>query len=563
MKKKDLASAVIDRVDYPNKGVFHVDETGEEGVVKNVIPGQEVLFRVYKKHGTTVFGNRLEVVKPSPLETRPPLCDHFGRCGGCLYQTVPYADQLRMKEEQIRCLLGPVTDEDTVFDGIKASPMEFEYRNKIDLSFGDEEIGGPLALGMHRTGTRYTVLDAENCALAHPDMRLILKTIRDYCASAGLPFYNKLKHIGYLRYLMLRRSEASGEILAVLATSSQEEHDFGGLAEQLKALPLQGSFAGFHHAICDRVADALLPDEVRCIFGRDYFYEKILGLTFKVTLFSFFQTNTRGAEVLYAAVRDYMETSGIGSPGADGRKPVIYDLYSGTGTIAQLVSKNAEHVYGIEIVSEAVEDARRNAAVNGIENCTFLAGDVPELLGTLPERPDYVILDPPREGVSEKALRQINDYHIPNMVYISCKATSFLRDMVYLRRFGWKMSRFVLVDMFPQTQHVETVVQLSKGNISSEKIRVEFNLEDMDMSKFQQGATYEQIQDWVQEKYGFHVTHLNIAKTKRKCGIIERQNYNLPKREDSRSPETPKEKEEAIIEAFKVFQMIQALDKQD
>ena len=464
MKKRDIGSAVIDRVDYPNTGHFRIPETGESGTVKNVIPGQEVRFRVYKKHGNMVYGNRIDVVTPSPLETREPFCDNFGRCGGCLYQTLPYSEQLKLKEEQIRRLFAPIVSQDTVFDGIKASPLELGYRNKLDLSFGDEEIGGPLMLGMHRTGTRYTVLDAKTCRLGHPDMTAIQTAIRDCFREAGLPFYNKLKHIGFLRFVMLRRSEATGEILVVIATSSQMEYDFSPLVSRLLSLPLEGTIAGIHHAVCDRVADALLPDEVRCLFGKDFFYEKLLGLTFKVTLFSFFQTNTSGAEVLYDTVRGYVRETIHRMDGDSLKKPVLYDLYSGTGTIAQLLSSESEHVYGVEIVEEAVRDAIKNAAMNGIDNCTFLAGDVPEILPVLPERPDYVILDPPREGVHEKALRQILEYGIPYIVYISCKATSFVRDMVYLKRYGWSIRRYALIDMFPETQHVETVCLLSKSS---------------------------------------------------------------------------------------------------
>lgn len=458
MKRKEIASAVIERVDYPNKGRFFVSDTGEKGIVKNVIPGQEVRFRVYKKHGEHVYGNRLEVLKKSPLETREPFCDNFGICGGCLYQTVPYEKQLEMKADQIRRLLSEVLSEDSVFDGIKASPHELEYRNKIDLSFGDEVPGGPLTLGMHKMGTRYTVLDADTCRLMHSDLIDVMKAVREYCASCGLPFYNKLRHEGFLRYLMLRRSETTGEILMVLATSSQIAHDFSDLVKQLLALPLEGRFAGIFHAIDDRYADALIADEVRCLYGQDFFYETLLGLKFKVTIFSFFQTNTAGAEVLYETVREYVRM------GQDGKSPVLYDLYCGTGTIAQLLAQEADKVYGIEIVEEAVQAARNNAALNGLENCTFLSGDVFETLPEIPEKPDFVVLDPPREGVHEKALKKIHAFGIRNMVYISCKTTSFVEDMRFLRDYGWKIARYALVDMFPETQHVETIVLLQKLN---------------------------------------------------------------------------------------------------
>ncbi len=458
MKRKDVGEALIGRVDYPNKGRFCIEETGEKGIVKNVIPGQKVRFRVYKKNKGIVYGNRLEVLEASPLETRKPLCSLFGQCGGCLYQTMPYDSQLRMKKEQILRLFEDILDEDTVFDGIKESPAELGYRNKIDLSFGNEVREGPLTLGMHKMGTRYTVLDADSCILVHPDLTAILTCVREYFAAEGVPFYNKLSHEGFLRYLMLRRSETSGEILVVLATSSQMSFDFSPLIGRLNELPLAGSIAGFLHAVCDRYADALLPDEVHCLFGRDYFYESILGLKFKVTAFSFFQTNTLGAEVLYETAGNYIRMC----RNKNGAKPVLFDLYCGTGTIAQIMAGESERVYGIELIEEAVQAAKNNALLNGIENCTFLAGDVFEMLPEIPERPDLVVLDPPREGVHEKALRRILDYGISRMIYISCKASSFAEDMRYLKQCGWKVERFSLVDMFPETQHVETIALLSK-----------------------------------------------------------------------------------------------------
>ena len=520
MKRKEVGEALIERVDYPNKGRFRLPETGEKGIVKNVIPGQKVSFRVYKKHKETVFGNRLEVLEKSPLETREPFCDQFGRCGGCLYQTLPYETQLKMKAEQVQNLLKEVLSEDSIFDGIKGSPHELGYRNKLDLSFGDEVIGGPLTLGMHKTGTRYTVLDADTCKLAHPDMTTILKEVRAYCTKEQLPFYNKLRHEGFLRYLMLRRSETTGEILVLLAVSSQMSHDFTPLAERLCALQLTGSIAGVFMAIDDRYADALIADEVHCLYGRDYFYETILGLRFKVTLFSFFQTNTAGAEVLYDMVRRYVRShavsgaadmkGSIGSPGetaeADGARtdaagtergetktaetdragtdtagadrgetengeirpakpdtlPVLYDLFCGTGTIAQVLAQEAKQVYGIELIEEAVEAASKNAALNELDNCMFYAGDVFETLPAMPEKPDFVILDPPREGVHEKTLKLINGYGINGMVYISCKASSFVSDMRFLKENGWKIVRYCLVDLFPETHHVETVVLMSR-----------------------------------------------------------------------------------------------------
>lgn len=461
LKRKDIAEEVIDRVDYPNKGHFKDAESGQEGQVKNVVEGQKVRFRVFKRRGGIVYGRLISVTQRSPIETREPFCAISDDCGGCLYQRVPYEKQLAIKTAQLKKLLQPVLSPDSVFDGIKPSPKEMHYRNKLDFSFGDAVPGGPMTLGMHRRGTRYTVLDADSCALAHPDLTRIAAEVRAFCAGSGLPFFNKIKHEGYFRFLMLRRSETTGEILVCLAATTQYRQDFSELVNRLTDLPLEGRIAGIFLADDDRLADALLPDKLHCLCGQDFFTEHILGLNFKVSLFSFFQTNTLGAEVLYRTVREYVKESPLFNEEKK-RKPVIYDLYSGTGTIGQMMAPAASHVYGIEIIPEAVEAANENAAQNGLTNCTFLAGDVLEMLGTLAEQPDYIILDPPREGLHPKALKEIAACGVPNMVYISCKATSFVRDMKVLSEYGYEVKRWSIADLFPATQHAEVICLLGK-----------------------------------------------------------------------------------------------------
>lgn len=453
LKRKDLSEGTIVRVDYPNRGRF-LSAAGQHVTVKNVIPGQKIFFRVFKKHGDRVEGRLIHVLEKSPLETRPPVCSIFPACGGCLYQTVPYGEQLKMKTDQVQRLLSSVTDEETVFDGIKRSPQEFAYRNKMEFSFGDAEPRGPLTLGLHKKGTTYDVLTAPDCKIVHEDFTKILNATLDYCTRAGFQQYNKRTHEGYLRYLPIRRSETTGEILVFIITSGQREHDFTDWAEMLLSLKLDGKITGIFHGIDDNPADRVETQQIRTFYGRDWITESLLGLHFKLTAFSFFQTNTRGAEVLYDMVRTYVT-------GEMKEKPVIYDLYSGTGTIAQIVSPAAGHVYGIELVPEAVEAALENAAANGITNCTFLAGDVLEMLQEIEEKPDFIILDPPREGIVPKSLEKIIAYGVPRMVYISCKASSFRKDMEVLREYGWRIERYGLVDMFPETCHVETVCLLS------------------------------------------------------------------------------------------------------
>ena len=356
-----------------------------------------------------------------------------------------------------------------------------------------------------------------------------------------------MQHTGYLRHLLLRRGVTTGEILVHVITTSQEEHDLESLKEELLALPLEGKIVGIMHIINDSLSDVVQSDETRILYGQDFFYETLLGLRFKISTFSFFQPNSLAAEVLYSIVREYI---------GDTKDKVVFDLYSGTGTIAQLAASVADEVIGVEIVEEAVEAAKQNAALNNLSNCKFIAGDVLKVLDDLTEKPDVIILDPPRDGIHPKALPKILSYGVDHIVYISCKATSLARDLPAFLAAGYKLEKACCVDQFCQTVHVETVVLLSKGEIDSKKVRVEFSLEDMDMSEFQDGATYPQIKEYVLEHTGLKVSNLYISQIKRKCGLEVGKNYNLPKSEDSRQPQCPQEKEKAIREAFKYFGMI-------
>ena len=313
LKRGSIVDLTISRVDYPNRGRYETEE-GQKITVKNTLPGQRVETRIFKKHQERLEGKLLRVLSPSPLEPEAPVCDLFPECGGCLYQTLPYEEQLRLKADQVRRLLAESCSPETVFDGIIRSPSAFAYRNKMEFSFGDDRPDGPVNLGLHRRGTTYDVLDASSCRLVHPDLTKILAATRDYCRQMHLPKYNKKIHVGVLRYLLLRRSETNGEILAYLVTSSQTDHSFEGWAEKMLELPIEGTFAGIFHGIDDAKADALIVERADCLYGREYFYEELLGLHFRVTAFSFFQTNTRGAEVLYEAARAYV----FGSAPKDG-----------------------------------------------------------------------------------------------------------------------------------------------------------------------------------------------------------------------------------------------------
>ena len=598
MKKGQVFEAKVERVDFPNKGVA---ETGEGAVVvKNSLPGQIIKLSVNKVRKGKAEGRLLEVIEKSPLETGHP-CSHFGVCGGCTYLSLPYSEQLKIKESQVKRLLDGVLQRQErpwVWEGIKGSPVEYEYRNKMEFSFGDEVKDGPLSLGMHKRGSFYDVVTVDDCQIVDGDYRLILETVRDYFAGQGVGYFHKLTHKGYLRHLLVRKASRTGEILVALVTTSQEvwgkdnaridrelnndtvnlndsivrndktdsgtvklqteEQLLRGFLNSLLTLEregkLSGRFAGILHIVNDSQADVVKSDRTEVLYGQEFFYEELLGLRFKISTFSFFQTNSHGAEVLYETVREYVGELGDSSGDEPGK--IVYDLYSGTGTIAQLMAPVAKKVIGVEIVEEAVEAARRNAEENGLKNCEFIAGDVLKVLDDISERPDLIILDPPRDGIHPKALPKIIGYHVERIVYISCKPTSLVRDLEEFLDSGYQVERAVAVDQFPWTANVETVVLLSKGEIQSKKLRVEFSLEDMDMSGFREGATYQEIKDYVKEQTGLSVSSLYIAQVKRKCGLDVGLNYNLSKKENAKVPQCPPEKEEAIRAALKYFKMI-------
>ncbi|MGN0314284.1 MAG: 23S rRNA (uracil(1939)-C(5))-methyltransferase RlmD, partial [Fusicatenibacter sp.] len=312
---------------------------------------------------------------------------------------------------------------------------------------------GPLSLGLHKKGSTYDVLTAGDCRIVHPDFTAILRCVLTYFSEKGVRYYHKLNHEGYLRHLLIRRAEKTGEILVNLVTTSQEEHNLMPLVSKVLELPLEGRIVGFLQIVNDSLADVVQSDETRVLFGQDYFYESLLGLNFKITPFSFFQTNSLGAEVLYSTVRDYV---------GETKDKTIFDLYSGTGTIAQILAPVAREVIGVEIVEEAVEAAKENAAANGLKNCRFLAGDVLKVIDSITKKPDFIVLDPPRDGIHPKALPKIIQYGVDKMVYISCKPTSLARDLEVLIEAGYRVEKVCLVDLFPGTVHVETVVLLVK-----------------------------------------------------------------------------------------------------
>ena len=560
MKKGQIVEGIIERVDFPNKGILRAED-GTRVIVKNAIMGQKVSAAVNKVRKGKGEGRLLEVLEKSALELPEPGCVHYGICGGCTFQSLPYEEQLSMKEQQVKDLIDAVITEENKgyeFLPIKASPRPKAYRNKMEFSFGDEYKDGPLALGMHKRGSFYDIVNVGECQIVDEDFRRVLKITLEYFKERQIPFYHKLRHTGYLRHFLVRKAAKTGEILVDLVTTTQTD----GLGAETESILLDGwvkalceetydgVLKGILHTKNDSVADTIKNEGTDILFGQDFFYEELLDLKFKITPFSFFQTNSLGAEVLYQTAREF-----IGDALDDEASQTVFDLYSGTGTIAQILSPVAKKVIGVEIVEEAVVAARENAALNGLTNCEFIAGDVLKVIDTIEEKPDYIVLDPPRDGIHPKALEKIIRYNVPQMVYISCKPTSLARDLEVLQARGYKVKKVQCVDMFPATGNVETVVLLSQQK-PDDTIEIDLDLDELDATSAELKATYQEIKDYVLKEFGLKVSSLYISQVKRKCGIEVGENYNLPKTENPKVPQCPKEKEDAIKAALKYFAMI-------
>lgn len=481
MKKGQVYKGTVERMDFPNKGIV-ILEDGKKAVVKNALPGQRISFSINKVRKGRGEGRLLKVLEKSPLELNEIPCEHFGTCGGCTFLNLSYEKQLELKGHQVRQLIGPVCDiyQDQrdgrafsdIFEGIKESPRQFAYRNKMEFSFGDNYKDGPLCLGMHKRGSFHDIVTVSGCKIVDEDYSRILSAVLTYFQEQGVPYYHKMRHMGYLRHLLVRKAVKTGEILIDLVTTTQMENDaeeslLKGFQEVLLGISLEGKIVGILNTHNDSLADAVINEQTRILYGQDYFFEEILGLRFRISPFSFFQTNSLGAEVLYETVREFVADAG------DDR--VVYDLYSGTGTIAQMLAPVARKVIGVEIVEEAVEAARENTRLNNLHNCEFIAGDVWKVLDGIEQQPDFIVLDPPRDGIHPKALERIIHYGVKRMVYVSCKPTSLARDLEVLQARGYMVERVCCVDMFPASANIEVVCLLSKLR-TKQNIEVELKM---------------------------------------------------------------------------------------
>ena len=450
MKKRDIIEFEIGKMEF---GGVSISQYGDRRIkMKGGIKGQKVKAAVKRTGRGKADVKMVELLERSPIETAE-VCPHFEGCGGCTMLSVDYAKQLEIKEEQVLELFEDAGIRGFEFLGVQGSPDNVGYRNKMEYTFGDAVKGGPLTLGLHKKGRHIDIQTVDGCMLVDSDFNTILKESLAFFQDAELPYYRVVNHEGYLRNLVVRKGIHTDEIMVNIVTSSQCEFDMSKFADMINGLELKGNVVSILHTINDGLADAVQCDEMRILYGVDYLHEEILGLKFKISPFSFFQTNTKGAEQLYTIARDFI---------GDHSNKVVFDLYSGTGSIGQLMAEKAKKVYGIEIIEEAVVAANENAKLNGLDNCEFIAGDVKDTVKSLDVKPDLIIVDPPRPGIHKQAIKDICDFGAKEIVYISCNPKTLVDDLKDFIGYGYMPEKVKCMDMFPNTPHCESVVKLYK-----------------------------------------------------------------------------------------------------
>ena len=537
-REGQLCRLVINGYASDGAGVARLD--GMVVFVQGGIRGEACDVRLTHVGRSALWGRVEEVVNPSPARIFPR-CLHYTKCGGCQFRHMNYAEELEAKRIRVEDALRRLGGAEIHVSAILGAEQVDRYRNKAQFPVAK----GPR-IGFYRPRS-HDVIDVDDCLLQGEAAARLRGAVKEWMAEYSIPAYNERTFTGLVRHVYVRTNRAGRSLCCLLVNGRGVPRE----AELVRALRrAEPNLAGIVLGVNEKHNNVILGDSYRTLWGEDFLSDTLCGLTFRLSVPSFYQVNPAQTEVLYGKALEF-----AGLTGAE----TVLDLYCGIGTISLVMARKAGMVWGAEVVPQAVDDAIANARRNHIENARFLCADAGEAARYLEGegvRPDVVCVDPPRKGLAEDVVDTIADMGPERVVYVSCDPGTLGRDVKRFAGRGYTLKKAVAVDMFPRTAHVETVVLLSKGEVDSKKIRVEFSLEDMDMSEFQDGATYTQIKDYVLEHSGLKVSNLYISQIKRKCGIEVGKNYNLPKSEDSRQPLCPPEKEKAIREAFKYFGMI-------
>ena len=538
LEKGSIYTAVIDGYSSEGLGIARVN--GAVVFVPHAVRGEEIDLRITKVMKTSCAGEIVKIHNPSP-ERMEPECPYAGKCGGCAYRHLTYPEELWAKRQRVQDALTRIGGLELTVEEILGAKNPEHYRNKSQYPVGAD---GSIGFFQART---HKVVPIRRCLIQTETADRTAQAVGEWMRRYKISAYDETTGKGLVRHVCVRVNR-KGESLCCVVVNGNKVPREPELAAYVTAAV--SHTVGVLLNSNTRRGNVILGDKYRTLFGRNYLMDTLCGLKFKLSMPSFYQVNRDQAEALYGKALEFAGLTG---------NETVLDLYCGIGTITLCLAKAAKRVIGAEIVPPAIRDAKENALRNHVENAEFFCGDAADIAAKLESdglRPDVVTVDPPRKGLAPEVIASVAAMGPEKVVYVSCDPATLGRDVKIFREFGYEAKRAAAVDMFPGTAHVETVVLLSKGKVDSKKIRVEFSLEDMDMSEFQDGATYTQIKDYVLEHSGLKVSNLYISQIKRKCGIEVGKNYNLPKSEDSRQPMCPPEKEKAIREAFKYFGMI-------
>ena len=539
--KNQIYETVITDYTAEGQGVAHIE--GCAVFIPNAIAGERVTVRIEKAQKTWAAGKLVEILEKSPHRVNRE-CPVAKLCGGCDFWHMDYEEEARLKAERVRTCLNRMGGETLEEVPILSAPTCCGYRNKAQYPVSAKK--GRAYAGFFRAGT-HDVVENSRCLILPRETDAVKDAVVDYVNQFRISAYDEVTHKGLLRHIYVRRGVVSGQVLVCLVCNGDRLPKAEELLKRLKKIP---GFTTLVLSVNTRKGNAVLGDKFITLHGPGYIEDTLCGLTFRLSPRSFYQVNHHQAQRLYEAAISQAEIT---------KEDLVLDLYCGVGTITLAMASAAGKVIGVEVIPQAVEDAKDNARRNGIENAEFFCGDAGQAALELEAkgiRPDVITVDPPRKGLNADTIEALHRMAPRRIVYISCDPATLARDVALLKQRGYTVKNALAADLFPRCAHVETVVLLSKGEIDSKKVRVEFSLEDMDMSDFQDKATYTQIKDYVLEHTGLKVSNLYISQIKRKCGLEVGKNYNLPKAEDSRQPQCPPEKENAIREAMKYFGMI-------
>ena len=544
IKKNDCFTVSIEDMSEDGSGIGKLD--GYIWFIKDAVKGDVVEAKAMKMKKSYGFARLMRVITPSS-DRIEPACPVARQCGGCQLQAMSYESQLKFKENKVYNNLrriGGFTD--IPFLPIMGMDEPWRYRNKAQFPFGRNK-NGEIVTGFY-AGRTHDIIPQEDCLLGVEENKKILESIKEYMIENHVAPYEEETHQGLIRHALIRKGFKTGELMVCVIINGKKLPHSEKLVEKLCRLDGMTSIS---YSINTDKTNVILGKELVNLYGPGYITDYIGDVKYRISPLSFYQVNPVQTEKLYGTALEYAGLTG---------GEVVWDLYCGIGTISLFLAQKAKKVYGVEIVPQAIDDARENAKLNGLDNVEFFVGKAEEVLPEQYEKnkvyADVIVVDPPRKGCDEQCLNTIVTMAPKRVVYVSCDSATLARDLKMLCEKGYEVEKVRCCDMFGWTTHVETVVLLSKGEIDSKKVRVEFSLEDMDMSGFQKGATYEQIKAYVLEHTGLKVSSLYISQIKRKCGLDVGQNYNLSKKEDAKVPKCPPEKEAAIRDALKYFQMI-------